>query len=47
VGSALAFERAILLEPGERVSRSLLVVVADGVVGDDLAPALLATARAL
>jgi hypothetical protein len=47
VGSALAFERPILLDPGERVSRSLLVVVADGIIGGDIVSAVLATARSI
>jgi hypothetical protein len=45
VGSALAYERPIVLAPGGLVSRSLLVIVVDGVVGVDAANALLATAR--
>ena len=47
VGSALAFERPILLDPGERLSRSLLVVVADGIIGGDTASVVLATARSI
>jgi hypothetical protein len=45
VGSALAFDRPIVMNPGERVSRSLLVVVVDGTLGREEASAVLATAR--
>ena len=45
VGSALAFDRPIILDPGELVSRSLLVAVVDGILGTEEAPAVLATAR--
>ena len=45
VGSALAFDRPIVLNPGERVSRSLLVAVVDGKLGSEEASAVLATAR--
>ncbi|HST84715.1 MAG TPA: PmoA family protein [Kineosporiaceae bacterium] len=45
VGSALAFDRPIVLNPAERVSRSLLVVVVDGTLGREEASAVLATAR--
>jgi hypothetical protein len=46
VGSALAFEKPIPLVPGERVGRSLLIVVLDGVLSDDAAAAVLSAARA-
>jgi hypothetical protein len=45
VGSALAYERPIVLDPGEVVTRSLLVAVVDGTLGSEKAPAVLATAR--
>jgi hypothetical protein len=45
VGSALAYERPIVLDPGEVVTRSLLVAVVDGTLGSEEAPAVLATAR--
>jgi hypothetical protein len=45
VGSALAFERPVVLGPGEVVTRSLLIAVVDGILGSEAASAVLATAR--
>ncbi len=45
VGSALAFERPIVLDPGENVSRSLLIAVVDGILRPEEASAVVATAR--
>ena len=45
VGSALAYQKPIRLDPGEVVSRSLLVIVADGILDADAAVAALTTAR--
>jgi Methane oxygenase PmoA len=44
VGSALAYERPVVLNPGEIVQRSLMVIVLDGILGTDEAPAVLAAA---
>jgi methane monooxygenase PmoA-like len=45
VGSALAFDRPIVLDPGARISRSLSVSVLDGIVGGEKAFSVLASAR--
>jgi hypothetical protein len=45
VGSALAYEKAVTLDPGQTVGRSLLVIVADGIMDAATAEAALSTAR--
>jgi hypothetical protein len=44
VGSALAFERPVVLDPGDRLARSLLVAVVDGRLEADEAPTVLSAA---
>ncbi|WP_035701013.1 DUF6807 family protein, partial [Glycomyces tenuis] len=45
VGSSLAWDRPLVLEPGESIDRNVIAVVADGALAADEAAALAATAR--